>query len=238
MKADTQFTRPDHFEFLFLTESPCLDSGSLGGLCHYGSLKGTNLCLPSLRLLMVRLPSGYKTDIRAGTCEAFMRYGNTKEGKNSQLVFTECTVFASECGLRIYCKSHICDYVHILMKSNLQLFTCMYIFWQDVVGTESPHMHSSRMFHFNPHLRLFFKLRRSTRILCAGSSVGIATCYVLDGPGIESRWEARFSAPVQTGPGAHPASCTVGTGSFPGIERGRGVTLTPTPSSAEVQKTE
>jgi hypothetical protein len=28
--------------------------------------------------------------------------------------------------------------------------------------------------------------------------------------------EARFSAPVQTGPGAHPASCTVSTGSFPG----------------------
>ena len=26
----------------------------------------------------------------------------------------------------------------------------------------------------------------------------------------------RFSAPVQTGPGAHPASSTVGTGSFPG----------------------
>jgi len=27
----------------------------------------------------------------------------------------------------------------------------------------------------------------------------------------------RFSAPVQTGPGAHPASCTMGTGSFPGL---------------------
>ena len=40
------------------------------------------------------------------------------------------------------------------------------------------------------------------------SSVGIATCYVLDGQGIESWWEARFSAPVQTGPVAHPASCT------------------------------
>jgi len=26
----------------------------------------------------------------------------------------------------------------------------------------------------------------------------------------------RFSAPVQTGPGAHPASCTMGTGSLPG----------------------
>ena len=33
-----------------------------------------------------------------------------------------------------------------------------------------------------------------------GSSFGIATGYGLDGPGIESRWGARFSAPVQTGP--------------------------------------
>jgi hypothetical protein len=39
------------------------------------------------------------------------------------------------------------------------------------------------------------------------SSVGRATDYGLDGPGIESRWGARFSAPVQTGPGSHPASC-------------------------------
>jgi hypothetical protein len=62
-----------------------------------------------------------------------------------------------------------------------------------------------------------------------GSSVGIATGYGLDGPGIESRWGARFSAPIQTDPGAHPASCTMGTGSFPGVESGRGVTLTPHP---------
>jgi hypothetical protein len=51
------------------------------------------------------------------------------------------------------------------------------------------------------------------------SSVGIATGYGLDGPGIESRWGARFFAHVQTGPGAHPASCTMGTGSFPGVKR-------------------
>jgi len=38
---------------------------------------------------------------------------------------------------------------------------------------------------------------------------------------------SRFSAPVQTGPGAHPASCTMGTGYFPGVRSGRGVTLTP-----------
>jgi len=58
-----------------------------------------------------------------------------------------------------------------------------------------------------------------------GSSVGIATDYGLDGPGIESRWWRDFP-PVQTGPGAHPASCTMGTGSFPGVKCGRGVLLT------------
>jgi hypothetical protein len=63
----------------------------------------------------------------------------------------------------------------------------------------------------------------------SGSSVGIATGYGLDGLEIESRWGARFSAPVQTGPGAHPASCTMGTGSFPGVKSGRGMTLTPHP---------
>jgi hypothetical protein len=59
-----------------------------------------------------------------------------------------------------------------------------------------------------------------TCLLCGpGSSVGIATDYGLDGPGIESRWGrggAGFFAHVQTGPEAHPASYTMGTGSFPG----------------------
>ena len=50
----------------------------------------------------------------------------------------------------------------------------------------------------------------------------------LDGPGIESQW-GRDIPPVQTGPGAHPASCKVGTGSFPGVKYGRGVTLTTHP---------
>ena len=51
------------------------------------------------------------------------------------------------------------------------------------------------------------------------SSVGIESRYGLDGPGIESRWWARFSAPVQTGPVAHPPSCTMVTGSFLGVKR-------------------
>ena len=69
-----------------------------------------------------------------------------------------------------------------------------------------------------------------------GSSVGIAIGYGLDGPGIEFRWGARFSAPVQTGPGAHPASCTMGTGSFPGVKSGRGVNADPSPPSSAVVK--
>jgi len=48
-----------------------------------------------------------------------------------------------------------------------------------------------------------------------------------------SRWGARLSAPDQTGPRAHPASCTMVTGSFPGVKRpGRDVDHPPS-SSAE-----
>jgi hypothetical protein len=49
------------------------------------------------------------------------------------------------------------------------------------------------------------------------SAVSIATRYGLDGPGVESRWERDFP---QTCPGAHPASYTMGTGSFPGAWSG------------------
>ena len=49
------------------------------------------------------------------------------------------------------------------------------------------------------------------------NSVGIATDYELDGPGSNPGGDEIFP-PVQTGPGAHPASCTVGTRSFPRVE--------------------
>ena len=55
------------------------------------------------------------------------------------------------------------------------------------------------------------------------SSVGIATRYELDSPGDGIPVGARFSAPVQTGPGTHPASYTMGNVSFLGVKRpGRG----------------
>jgi len=61
-----------------------------------------------------------------------------------------------------------------------------------------------------------------------GSSVGIATGYGLDGPGIESRWGRDFP-PVQTSPGTHPAFCTMGTRPFSEVKSGRGVLLTTHP---------
>jgi hypothetical protein len=77
---------------------------------------------------------------------------------------------------------------------------------------------------------LFYKIIEL--LLSRGSSVSIVCGYVLDDGAIEVRSpaEARdFSCNlcVQTGSGANPASCSVRTGgSFPGIKRGRGVTLT------------
>ena len=51
------------------------------------------------------------------------------------------------------------------------------------------------------------------------SAVGIATRQQGDGPGIERRLEARFSAPVQTGPGAQPAAIKWVKVSFSGVKR-------------------
>ena len=60
-----------------------------------------------------------------------------------------------------------------------------------------------------------------------GSSVGI---------GLSTSWKVRESNPdggrfsaVQTCPGAHPAHCAMGTGSFPGVKYVRGVLLTTHP---------
>jgi hypothetical protein len=62
------------------------------------------------------------------------------------------------------------------------------------------------------------------------NSVGMATRYGLDGPGIECRWERDF--PHASRPAVGPWYRV----SFPGVKRqGRGFDHTP-PSSAEVNK--
>ena len=66
-----------------------------------------------------------------------------------------------------------------------------------------------------------------------GSSVGIATELQAGRSGDRIPMGRDFP-PVQTGPGANPASCTVGTGSFPEVKYDRGVTLTTHPPSSAV----
>jgi len=65
-----------------------------------------------------------------------------------------------------------------------------------------------------------------------GTLVGIATDYGLDGPVSNPSGGLDFP-PVQTGPGAHPASCAMGTWSFPGVEAAEAWVLPPSSSSAE-----
>jgi len=67
-----------------------------------------------------------------------------------------------------------------------------------------------------------------------GSVVGVAIGYGLDGPGIESRWGARFSATIQTAPGAHPALLYSGYGVFPEGEERPGHDADPSPPSSAV----
>jgi hypothetical protein len=68
------------------------------------------------------------------------------------------------------------------------------------------------------------------------SAAGIATRCRLDGPGIEFLFGDRFSASLQMVPGAHAASFTMSTESFPGLKRQeRGVIHLPL-SSAEVEE--
>ena len=68
------------------------------------------------------------------------------------------------------------------------------------------------------------------------SAVGVATRLLAGRSGDGIPVETRFSAPVQTGPGAHPASYTMGTGSFPGVKRPRRGGDHPPESSAEVKE--
>jgi len=73
-------------------------------------------------------------------------------------------------------------------------------------------------------------------LMCRDSAVCMATCYRLDGQGIETCWESKFSAPVQTGPRACAASCTMGTGVFPGVKVAEAWPEPTTPSCFEVKE--
>ena len=83
------------------------------------------------------------------------------------------------------------------------------------VLTKPPHKNKTLPSYMN--INQCFNCRR-----VPGSSVGIATELRAGRSGIESRWGRDFPL-VQTGPGAHPASCKMVTGSFTGGRGGQGV---------------
>ena len=91
--------------------------------------------------------------------------------------------------------------------------------------TSSIRLHAANKGHVHVYtrLRLVSKEDRGP-----GSSVGIATGYGLDGPGIESRWGEIFH-PCPDRPWGPPSLLYNGYRVFPGVKSGRGVTLTPHP---------
>ena len=89
------------------------------------------------------------------------------------------------------------------------------------------------------------KVRKCTQVLkgksypfqWAGQLSRYSDCLRAGRSGDRIPVAARFSAPVQTGPGAHPASCTMGAGSFPGGKERPGLETDPSlPSSAAIMK--
>jgi len=106
-------------------------------------------------------------------------------------------------------------------KTNLHLFTQKLQTFHDYAIVTSRNVR--RNSELSVHMVNCVRARARVCVVGRDTSVGIEIRYGLDGPGIESRWGARFSTPVQTGPEAYPASYTMVTGSFPGVKRsGRG----------------
>jgi hypothetical protein len=86
------------------------------------------------------------------------------------------------------------------------------------------------LYFYKKHVEPCECFTMSTRNSCGpGSSVSIATELRAGWCGDRIPVGARFSAPVRTGSEAHPASCRMGTGSFPGVKYGQGVLLTTHP---------
>ena len=127
-------------------------------------------------------------------------------------------------------------WLHLGTNVNLQSSPCLQNLRLKILFTflVSPirATHSTRLtFFVSMRLIYLLKITRTTR---PGSVDGIATGYGLDGPGIKSRWEARFPAPVQTGLGAPPSLLYNGYRVFPGGKDRPGRDADPSPPSVVV----
>jgi len=95
----------------------------------------------------------------------------------------------------------------------------------------------NNLLKFDIRLHCFYKFRKKINfkiklhliILNSWAAVAQSDWLGTGGSGDRNPVQATFSAPVQTGPEAQPAFCTMGAGSFPGVKSGRRVRLTPHP---------
>jgi hypothetical protein len=96
---------------------------------------------------------------------------------------------------RVHAECVVC-YVHVfILYVCMYMYVCMYVLQFAGLSNMSNNLGTTR-----------------TQGVGRGGAVGTATRYGPNSPGIESRWVARLSAPVQTGPRDHPAFCINGTG--------------------------
>ena len=111
------------------------------------------------------------------------------------------------------------ELVHLV---DLSQYKVEYQLLNSIVHT---HTHTHTHTHIYIYIYICVCVCVCSCVFAPGSSVGIATELRAGQSGIETRWRRNFP-PFQTGPGAHPASFKMGTGSFPGVKCGRGVLLT------------
>jgi hypothetical protein len=117
-------------------------------------------------------------------------------------------------------------FISLLLLLLSLLFHSLLVGFQELWVTDQ-----TRLIHYSAINFLTICIIIIIIIVDRNSVVYIVTRYGLDRPEIESWSGARFSAAVQTGPGAHPATYTTGAGSFPGVKRlGCGVDYPPSSS--------
>jgi len=143
-------------------------------------------------------------------------------GNNS---FSKMCVYA-RCSVRCYRERYVI-WVLILWSWQRRIFTLVYAY---IYNKHTPtHTHTHTHTHTYIYIYIYTYVNVCTYMHPWAGQLSRYSDWLRAGRfGIESRWGRDFP-PVQTGPGAHPASCKMGTGSLPGVKYGRGVLLTTHP---------
>ena len=100
------------------------------------------------------------------------------------------------------------------------MFRCICIVFRESYPCTLPRLPEDGAYTFKYVVRGLKKYKLMYMYICDWLWAGRSEDRILVG---------RDFLPVQTGPGAHPASWTMGTASFPGVKCGRGVQLTTHP---------